>query len=112
MSERFDWRTDEEDWADEPVVVAREATAVSRPFARKKAALVFILFAVATGIVYWQLGKRAKATQEAITTEIELTHELVRQADAAQDEELFWSFLSGRDPAWMEWQNELAKEGR
>ncbi len=111
MPEQFDWRTDDEVWADEPVSKPEPVTAVSRrvPWLAIVAILVFL--SVAVFVVYHQLNQRIETAHKAIEAEILLTHNLVQRANLQQDDELFRSILSGRDPDWTDLQLDLVREG-
>ena len=130
----FDWQTEDRDWEDrepprhsrprpadlpplnealfdapeEPADVAAPARRARRPlFLLAIAALVVALAVVLT----WQLQRRATAAQTRLTEEIAASHETVLEAARRGDGELFVSFLSGRDRAWAEAQEQLVRGG-
>jgi hypothetical protein len=113
MSDDFDWRTDDEVWADEPITAEPEViTAVSH---RPSWFIVVVIVVTLMGaglIAYRYAHKQIEAAQLAVENDILLTHELLRQANLEQDVELFRSLLSGRDAGWAELQLEQIANGR
>ena len=110
MSSNFDWQNEEDDrrrqanWdeAPEPELVKQQR----RPPWRLMA-VVGILILAAGGIIWWRVSQRIEATLQAFRTDIVASHNLIQQAAAAGDEEIFRSLLSGRDPSWTVGEIEL-----
>jgi hypothetical protein len=112
MSDHFDWRTDDEVWANEPIIEPELETPVSRRRSWIIAVIIVILLLGAGTRLYRYVNNQIEAAQIAAESEILLTHGLLRQANLEQDVELFRSFLSGRDPTWTELQLEQVARGR
>ena len=107
MSSKFDWRTEDEvNWDD----LESDLPAGQPPHKRGRwFRLSLILVAVvALGAAAWlTLNKRVEENTEAMRADIISTHNLLQIAQAEQDEELFFSLLSGRDSTWTAAQHEL-----
>ncbi len=108
----FEWRTDEDDGWQEPA--KRKETAVPQSFLRRRwrfLLMVLVGIAAVWGVVQWQINQRVAAATVAVETELLNTHNFVLRTAVDQDEDLFRSNLSGRDPAWGELQKTLLNEG-
>ena len=112
MSDHFDWRTDDEVWASEPVNELELEMPASRRRSWIIAVIIVILLLGAGTLLYRYANNQIEAAQIAAESEILLTHGLLRQANLEQDVELFRSILSGRDPTWTELQLEQVAGGR
>jgi len=104
MSANFDWQTEEDQrrpqggW-DDPIEGQPSPSPRRRPPWRLLAVVGVLLAAVAI-LVWWRVDRRIEATMQAVRTDVIASHNVVQQAAADGDEEVFRSFLSGRDPAW------------
>ena len=113
MSDQFDWRTDDEDWPDEPMIAPVRNSAVFHhcpPWF-----LIFVLFSLLVlvgSFTYRQIGEHVEVRQEMVEAEILLAQELLFQANAQHDVELLRSLLSGRDVDWTDVQLALVSSGR
>ncbi len=102
MSGNFDWQTEDDErrehsgW-EEPA--APPAPPQRRPPWRLLGIIGALLLAVAA-LVWWRVTQRIEATTQAIRTDVIASHNLLQQAAADGDSEIFRAFLSGRDPAW------------
>lgn len=107
----FDWRTDEDergnahDW-DTPLQTENNHTNQRRPPWRI-IVLIGALLVLAGALVWWRVDQRVDAATEAVRNDVIASHNLVQRAASEGDEELFRSFLSGRDPAWTAGQIDL-----
>lgn len=110
MSDKFDWRTEEDERAqsswDEPIDDKPAGPPRRRPPWRL-IAVISVLAVMAGAIVWWRVDKRIDETMQAVRTDVVASHNLVQRAVADGDEEIFRSFLSGRDPAWTEGELEV-----
>lgn len=129
----FDWKTEERDWdvksarqagpppaaesphtRPEPPVEEEAAPAGPRRTRRRTAAFVVvaaILLLATAGLVYRQLDRRIAEAEGRAETEVLASHEIVRNAAAEGDTELFVGFLSGRDAQWAAAQAGLVDKG-
>jgi len=107
----FDWRTDEDergkphDW-DNPLP-PENSPASRRPPPWRIIALIGTLLVLAGALVWWRVDQRVDAATEVVRSDVIASHNLVQRAATDGDEELFRSFLSGRDPAWTAGEIEL-----
>lgn len=107
----FDWRTDEDDrkksydW-DAPLQQEDNQPSRRRPSWRIFT-LIGALLLVTGALVWWRVDQRINAATEAVRSDVIASHNLVQRAASEGDEELFRSFLSGRDPAWTAGEIEL-----
>lgn len=109
MSNEFEWKTEEEaGWEDEIVV---PATRPSRSLPWKPFAIFLLIAILLAGGVRWQINRQVSAAAANIENEVRATHRFLQQVAQRQDEDLFRSLLSGRDPAWTEVQHSLFAEG-
>lgn len=107
MSNNFDWRTEEDfDW-DQPV----EEPQPERPKGGRRRWLGVLVVALLIGglafYMYRQVEQRADENLEAMRADIISSHNLLRLAEEEQDDELFFSLLSGRDAGWTAVQHKL-----
>ncbi|MEZ4517829.1 MAG: hypothetical protein R3C44_13755 [Chloroflexota bacterium] len=72
-------------------------------------AVVGVLIAGLGLIVWWRVQAQIDATTQALRNDVASSFNLVQLAIAEQDEELFRSVLSGRNPVWTTAQLELFK---
>ncbi len=129
----FDWQTEDRDWEDrEPPRHSRprpadlpplnealfdepEAAGVAAPARRGRRPLFLLAIAALVvalaAVLAWQLQRRTATAEERLTAEIAASHATVLDAARGGDGELFVSFLSGRDRAWAEAQEQLVRGG-
>lgn len=109
MSNQFEWQTDEDiAWEDLP----EHEVNPGPPRRRRWPWLVLAALVLAVGaFIFYRANERAEANMQAMRRDIRSSHALVLQADLEQDGELFYSLLSGRDPAWTEAQDALFEGG-
>ncbi|MFO7662182.1 MAG: hypothetical protein R6X18_06260 [Chloroflexota bacterium] len=107
----FDWQTDEDerqstlDW-DAPLENEKTTAVRGSPPWRLIGAIG--LLAILTGsLIWWQISQRVEAATQAVRSDVIASHNLVQKAATDGDEEIFRSFLSGRDPAWTTAELEL-----
>lgn len=106
----LDWRTDEEDdWAVEPGEGQTPRPRPTRP--GRSLLLLFLLFALAAGVIYWQVARLVAQTAADTEQDVIAAAELVRFAASSGDVELFTTLLSGRDPQWTVTQQQLVGAG-
>jgi hypothetical protein len=111
MSDNFEWRTEEDESDPWPGTPFRSPLRRSR----RKVAVVALLLLFVTGFTAFWLYRQVQARIAGVTAVIEADvlarHELVQQASARGDLELFSPLVSGRDPAWAAAQDELVAHG-
>lgn len=105
---KFNWQTDEDVTWDDSEVAA--ATAVPRRHPWLTYLLIVIGVITAVALIFRQVNQRIEATTANATSDILASHNLVQQADADQDVELFSTLLSGVDDAWVVAQSELVRQ--
>ena len=104
MSANFDWQTEEDErrpqggW-DDPIEEQQPQTD-RRRLPWRALAVIGVLLAAAGGLIWWRVDRRIDATLETVRTDVIASHNVVQQAAADGDAEIFRSFLSGRDPVW------------
>lgn len=109
MPPNFDWHSEEEgaEWEEE--------TAVSRSGSRNHHRRWLIPLLLALGIVGTFLLHKANQqiieTTAAIEDDVLSMHNLLRDAASRQDLELFITGLSGRDPKWVDAEQQLVQQG-
>lgn len=105
----FNWQTEDDvNWDDlEPV----RNTAVSRRRPWLTYLLIVMGVVTAVTLIYRQVNQRVETATTNATNDILASHNLVHRASAEQDIELLKSLLSGRDPGWVEAQNDLIEQG-
>lgn len=110
MSKHFQWQTEEDEraWQDQPPEPAKAAP-IQRPW--RILLLLFVALLLTGLLLYWRLNQRAEAAAAAVQTDVLAAHNLMRQAAAQRDADLFRTLLSGRDPAWTEAQVGLVEAG-
>lgn len=108
LADNFDWRTDEDgEWEGADPDRGR-----SKSRRRWIVPLTIILILLAGGgAVYWQVQKRVSAAEAGIKDDVRSSFQLIRQANAEGDIELFRNLLSGSDLAWAATQQELFGQG-
>jgi hypothetical protein len=100
----FDWQTEEDerhnslDW-DTPIENELNTAGRGRPPWRLIGA-IGLLAILAGSLLWWQVSRRVEAATQAVRSDVIASHNLVQKAAADGDEEIFRSFLSGRNPAW------------
>ncbi len=104
MPANFDWQTEEDErrpshlW-DEPSEHRPDKPAGRKPPWRL-IAVVAVLAALVGGVVWWRIDRQIEETLQAFRTDVIASHNLVQRAVVEEDEEIFRSVLSGRNPAW------------
>jgi len=111
MSEKFDWQAEDDVvWEDLPA--DKEVHQTSRKRRRWPILLLIILLlAGATAVILRQVNRRVETNSEAMRADILSSRNLLQIAQAEQDEELFFSILSGRDSDWTAAQQDLFQAG-
>ncbi len=106
----FDWRTDEDDhW--EAELLPSSSPRLRHRFPWRMAAILTGLLLLAGGVLYWQVGQRVAAANDAAEADVLSTYNLVNRVVAAQDVDLLSPLLSGRDMGWAREQEALVTEG-
>ena len=111
MSEKFDWQAENDAlWEELPADNEAQPTSHNRrlwPFL----ILIVLLLVAATAVILHQVNQRVESNSEAMRADIVSSHNLLQIANAEQDEELFFSILSGRDSDWTAAQQDLFQAG-
>ncbi|MCA9979038.1 MAG: hypothetical protein KC413_24925, partial [Anaerolineales bacterium] len=104
----FNWQTDDDvNWDDlEPAT----ATAVPRRHPWITYVLIVVGVVTAVALIYRQVNQRIETATANATGDILASHNLVQQAGADRDVEVFNTLLSGVDDAWVEAQSELVQQ--
>lgn len=106
----FDWQTEEDDeWDAEPF--SPPSPRLRRRFPWRMAVIIVGLLMLAGGVLYWQVGQRAAAANDAAEADLLSTYNLVNRVVAVQDVDLLSPLLSGRDMSWARDQEGLVAEG-
>ena len=105
MSDQFSWRTDDEDGWDEPPDRPSSEAKRRRPW-------LWLIVAAAAAItislvLYLRLQKQVETATSTAEAELLAAHQLVQQAAATNDLDLFRSNLSRRDAEWADAQRAL-----
>lgn len=115
MSGNFDWQTEDElrtkqqaAWDDGP---EETPPPPKRRVPWRLLAVIAVLLAAVGLTVWWRVQVRVDATLQALRNDVASSYNLVQLAAVEQDEELFRSVLSGRDPGWTDSQLELFNAG-
>jgi hypothetical protein len=113
MKMRFSWETDRQaEWAadEEPVP---EPSNQLPGFTRRRRLLFAILVQASLVIIVFGslLVRRQQKLEQRIAGDVLASHRLLEQAVVAQDLELFTSFHSKEDSAWLKAQRELLLAG-
>lgn len=109
MSDQFSWRTDEdEDWDDAPLHASSKI--------KKRRPWLWLLAVTAAALtitltLYLRLQEQVEAATTTAAAELLAAHQLIQQAAANNDLDLFRSNLSRRDPAWADAQRALISTG-
>lgn len=105
----FEWQTDEEyEWD--------ETSPQPEPPRRRRRwpwllLVAVVLAATAVFLIYRQLNQRIDAATEETEAELLASYAVWQQAVQNQDENLFNSLMSGRDPEWVAAQRSLLHTG-
>ena len=117
MSGNFDWQTEDERrnrqqeaWDEKPEPPPT-STNKRRRIPWKLLTVILVLLAGLGLTVWWRVQARIDATMQSLRNDVASTFNLVQLSAREQDEELFRSVLSGRDPAWTTTQLQLFGEG-
>lgn len=102
----FEWQTEEEgNWDGQPVLAD---TPSPRPPRRWRLILFAVALLAASGfLLYREADRRLQAVSDELEEEVLASQRLLQQAARTGDEELFLSFLSGRNPLWTRTQSVL-----
>jgi hypothetical protein len=108
MSTNFDWKTEEEfDWENS----SEENPPPKKSPGKRKTWLAIIAIILLIGglsaALYYQLDQRIDENREAMQSDVISSYNLLRLAEIEQDDELFFSLLSGRDDKWTAAQHKL-----
>ncbi len=112
MSPNFDWQAEDDlDWDALP-----DDDQTQQPHKNRRYRLLLLLFllilaGIGAGIVYWQIDSRVDENTQAMRADIISSHNLLQIAEADQDEELFFSVLSGSNSEWTAAQKDLFDAG-
>ena len=100
----FDWTTEDE-------LVWETDSAESQPSAPRRwvMPLLIVLILLAAGAVYWQLQRRVRLVEQQTEADVRASVDLLLEASAKQDLELFNSLLSGRDMGWVAAQQAMVR---
>ncbi|NJN53613.1 MAG: hypothetical protein HC804_01965 [Anaerolineae bacterium] len=109
MSNKFEWKTEEEAGWEEEIAVPE--TRPSRSIPWKLLGLLLIGTLVLVGGVRWQLNQQVRTVTRTVEQDVQAAHLFLQRVAAQQDVELLKSLLSGRDPEWVEAQKTLVAEG-
>jgi hypothetical protein len=109
----FDWQTEEDGGWDDLVTTSPDSgdkdPNEKRRWRRWLIPTALLLLAlIAAGLV---LNRRAMVVTEQIEADVLTSHELVQEAIAEQDDEVFRSLLSGRDDEWADEMTSALMEG-
>ena len=107
MSSNFDWKTEEDFNWDKPVDPPPPEPSSGAKKRWLKILAVLLLISGAAALLVRQVNQRVDENREAMRSDIVSTHNLLRVAEEEQDDELFFSLLSGRDSSWTAVQHEL-----
>jgi WD40-like Beta Propeller Repeat len=112
----FEWRTDENDDWPEGEESGKTAVGGENSAARWQSRwrlwlTVLLGIAAVWAVVQWQIDMRVTAATSEIETELLATHNFVLNTAVSQDEQLFRTILSGRNPDWGEVQKTLLSDG-
>jgi hypothetical protein len=111
MTDDFEWQTDEEENEVWPGASPRPPASRSRRKVLAAALLLLFVTGVAVFWLYRQGQARVAGVTAALEADVLALHDLVQQASARRDLELFRPLISGRDAAWAEAQDELVARG-
>jgi hypothetical protein len=110
---KFDWQADEDKGWEGEATPAEQPAAPPRSRRGWWLTLLLVLLVVlgSGGLLYRQLQGQANERAETIRQDVFASYNVIWQTAQRQDNELFVSLLSGRDPAWTESQKELLGQG-
>lgn len=104
MSANFDWQTEEDARRPQHIWDEPNDPRPDKPGGRKPPwrliAVVVVLMVLVGGVVWWRIDRQIEQTLQAFRTDVIASHNLVQRAVVENDEEIFRSVLSGRNPAW------------
>ena len=99
----FEWQT-EEDYNWDEVETTPEPSAPKPKRWPWVMVIGVLLVGTAVFLLYRQLNERIETATEDVETDLASSYAVLQQATVAQDENLFNSLLSGREPEWAEAQ--------
>ncbi len=112
---KFEWRTEEEERANQASLWDDAPETTSAPPSRRPSwrviGLVAVLVVLLGATVWWRVDQRIEATLDAARNDVIASHNLVQRAVAENDQEVFRSVLSGRMPSWTSGEIELFTSG-
>jgi hypothetical protein len=109
VNDNFDWRTAEDgEWVGARPV--RQRVAGRGRWVWPLAILVVII--AAGMVIYWQVQERLSAAEATISDDVTSSFQLIRQASADGDIELFRNLLPGSDLEWATAQQDLFEADR
>lgn len=112
MSRKLDWQTEDDQDLTKPWSQPAETEKQSSPSRRWLTfAIFFFLAAGLTLLAVNRLQQQVEETTELVRQDVLSSHELIQQAARQEDDELFFTLLSGRQPAWTRAQRELFDNG-
>ena len=107
MSSKFDWKTEEDFNWDKPLEAPPPEPSSGGKKHWLKIVAILLLIGGAAALLVRQVNQRVEGNQEAMRGDIVSSHNLLRVAEEEQDDELFFSLLSGRDSTWTAVQHKL-----
>lgn len=109
----FEWETQEEISWDEPPSL--EAEPIEPPQRRRWWPYILLAIIIGAGtatlIIVRELNQRIAQAEAEARVEVVSSYNVIQQAANENDAELFVGFLSGRDEAWAQAQEEAVREG-
>lgn len=106
----FEWQTDEDyRWDEEPA--SPEPAKPKRPRWPWLVLLGVFLAGTAVFLIFSQLNQRVETATDDVEADLAASYAVLQRAAQNQDENLFNSLLSGRDPEWSQAQRELLNVG-
>ena len=107
MPTNFEWKTEEDfDW-DNPKEDPPPQHSPGNHRRWLPILLIFVLIGGLGAVLYYQLDHRISENRETMQGDIISSYNLLRLAETEQDDELFFSLLSGRNDAWTAAQHKL-----
>ncbi|MCP5094773.1 MAG: hypothetical protein GY943_04395, partial [Chloroflexi bacterium] len=96
----FDWQTEDDVNWDEP----ERPSPSSPPRPRRWPWVVVVLLLLGTAVygLYRELSQRVDVATAAVEADLLASYDVVQQAIRQQDMDLLSTFMSGRDPDWVQ----------
>jgi hypothetical protein len=107
MSNKFDWKTEEDfDWDN----FQEDPPSKKFPDNRKRWLTILgiaLILSALGAFLYYQVDQRIENNTAAMRSDVISSYNLLRLAELEQDDELFFSLLSGRNDSWTTAQHKL-----